>query len=164
MVEIIFRNAEKEDLPEILSIYAGAREFMKKAGNPTQWADRDPAVSVVEEDIRLGRNFVAVKDGRIQAVFAFIKGEDPNYQKIDGEWLNDRPYAAIHRVASRGEIPGMGTEIIRFCFSKEKNIRIDTHKDNQPMQKVIRKNGFTYCGIIWQPDGSERLAFQKEIQ
>ena len=29
------------------------------------------------------------------------------------------------------------------------------------MQRVILKNGFTYCGIIHLKNGDERLAYQK---
>ena len=31
----------------------------------------------------------------------------------------------------------------------DSNIRIDTHLDNRIMQHVIKKYGFTYCGIIY---------------
>ena len=46
----------------------------------------------------------------------------------------------------------------------EKNggfIRIDTYRDNQIMQHVIKKYGFGYCGIIFLANGDERLAYQK---
>jgi RimJ/RimL family protein N-acetyltransferase len=48
-----------------------------------------------------------------------------------------------------------------FCFAHDSNIRIDTHRDNQIMQHVILKQGFTYCGIIYLLSGDERLAYQK---
>ncbi len=38
--------------------------------------------------------------------FAFILGEDPTYQQIDGAWLNDQPYGTIHRIAGNGKIKG----------------------------------------------------------
>jgi RimJ/RimL family protein N-acetyltransferase len=41
------------------------------------------------------------------------------------------------------------------------NMRIDTHSNNLPMRRVLEKNGYQYCGIIYVRDGSERLAFQK---
>jgi hypothetical protein len=48
-----------------------------------------------------------------------------------------------------------------WCFSKDPNIRIDTHRDNKIMQHNILKEGFSYCGIIYLESGDERLAYQK---
>ncbi len=52
---------------------------------------------------------------------------------------------------------------MKFCFSHDTNIRIDTHRDNKIMQHNILKHGFTYCGIIYLLSGYERLAYQKII-
>jgi RimJ/RimL family protein N-acetyltransferase len=39
-------------------------------------------------------------------------------------------------------------------------VRIDTHRDNIPMQGLIRSCGFVYCGIVHiRRNGEERLAF-----
>lgn len=49
-----------------------------------------------------------------------------------------------------------------MCNEKEvRSIRVDTHRDNISMQKMLLKNGFKYCGIIYLKDGSERLAYDK---
>lgn len=42
------------------------------------------------------------------------------------------------------------------------NIRIDTHRNNIPMQKTLIKNGYRVCGTIYLENGDERIAFQKE--
>mgnify|MGYP003296922186 CR=1 FL=1 len=48
-------------------------------------------------------------------------------------------------------------------FSKfSLNIRIDTHHDNVVMQRLLKKLGFQYCGIIHLENGDPRLAFQYE--
>ena len=88
-----------------LDIYARAREFMAKNGNPTQWGDNYPSPELLEEDIDTNRLFVYMVNGRMQAVFAFVLGEDPTYKVIeDGQWLNDTlPYGTLHRLASAGE-------------------------------------------------------------
>ena len=39
-------------------------------------------------------------------------------------------------------------------------VRGDTHRDNQPMQRVMAKAGLAYRGVITLTDGSERLAFE----
>ena len=41
------------------------------------------------------------------------------------------------------------------------SIRIDTHEENLPMQNLLKKNNYEYCGIIYLEDKSERLAFEK---
>ena len=72
------------------------------------------------------------------------------------------PYHVIHRIASVPNVHGVFKSIMDFCFSKERNIRIDTHRDNLIMQHNILKHGFTYCGIIYLASGDERLAYQKK--
>ena len=47
-------------------------------------------------------------------------------------------------------------------------IRIDTHRQNASMQRMLEKNGFAYCGIIYLQDGAEagaeRLCFDKLLE
>ena len=160
-MKIAIRNTRPEDIDSILEIYSIARSFMKKAGNPNQWKDSWPPLDIVKEDIETKKSYVCEAQGTIQAVFALIPGEDPTYKVIDGKWLNEKPYAALHRVASRGEIHGISQYIFDWCLEREKNIKIDTHSDNIPMQKALIKNGFQKCGRIWLETGDERIAFQK---
>ena len=110
----MFRGAVRADLPRILDIYARAREFMAKNGNPTQWGDNYPSPELLEEDIDTNRLFVYMINGRMQAVFAFILGEDPTYKVIeDGQWLNDTlPYGTLHRLASAEESKGVGKAVV----------------------------------------------------
>ena len=157
----MIRNARPSDWDDLMDIYARARRFMKQAGNPNQWGDSSPREQQIQDDIRLGHSYVYVLEGRVQAVFAMIPGEDPTYRVIQGTWLNDLPYCAVHRVASRGEVKGVATQVLEWCMDRCGNIRIDTHDDNLPMQHVLEKNGFVRCGRIWSEDGSPRIAYQK---
>ena len=157
----MIRPARPADLDQILDIYAAARRFMKASGNPNQWGDTDPSETLIREDIRLGRSYVVELEGRLQAVFAMIPGEDPTYRVIEGAWLDDSPYCAVHGVASRGEVRGLATEIFRWVLAQYPNVRIDTHDDNRPMQRVLEKNGFVRCGRIRNLQGAPRVAFQK---
>lgn len=79
----MFRGAVRADMARILDIYARAREFMAKNGNPTQWGDNYPSPELLEEDIDTNRLFVYMVNGQMQAVFAFILGEDPTYKVIE---------------------------------------------------------------------------------
>ena len=154
------RLANKEDLKAIEQIYENARQFMRSNGNFSQWGNSYPSVGIIQADIKQKCLYV-VEDEAIQAVFTLIMGEDPTYLEIDGAWLNDRSYATLHRIASRGTQKGLFKLIIEFSWSISPNLRIDTHKDNKPMRHLIEKNGFVYCGIIIVGDGTPRLAYQK---
>ena len=144
----MFRGATRSDLPEILKIYARAREAMAAAGNPAQWGTSFPPEELLKEDIDSNRLFVYLVNGELEAVFAFILGPDPTYAVIeDGQWLNDTlPYGTIHRLASAG---------------KRKSLRADTHADNKAMRHILEETGFTRCGVIHVADGSPRFAYQR---
>jgi hypothetical protein len=43
------------------------------------------------------------------------------------------------------------------------DLRMDTHRDNQPMQRFLEKKDFEGCGIVFVEDGSERIAYHKII-
>lgn len=159
---MFIRKADFQDMDRILEIYARAREFQKANGNPTQWAGGYPKRELLEEDIQNGNLFVCVCGGTIEGVFAFFIGEDDTYRVIrDGAWLNDAPYAVIHRIASSGKEKGVASFCFDWAFAQHPNIRIDTHADNTIMQHVLEKNGFVRCGEISIHDGSPRIAFQK---
>ena len=153
------RKAREEDMSTILQIYAIAREFMKKNGNPTQWADGYPQESVLRKDLKEENLYVCEEDGVVKGVFSFIMGDDPTYQHIQGGWHRNAAYGAIHRVASDGTLRGLAAQIFSYCQERSSYLRIDTHRDNHPMQHVLRKFGFQDCGIIWAANGSERIAF-----
>ena len=158
------RQAEISMLRDIERIYADARAFMKAFGNADQWGDNYPPSDLIISDISDGALYVFVEDGKILAVFYYKEGADPTYEKIHGgRWLSDEPYGVIHRVAVASDSRGRG--IVGRCFDfaldRCSNLRIDTHKDNIPMQKALKSRGFEYCGIIYLDNGDERIAFQK---
>lgn len=157
---MMIRLANKDDLKSIEQIYENARQYMCSIGNFKQWGNGYPSVEIIQADIDKNCLYV-VEDGAIQAVFTLILGEDPTYLEIDGAWLDDQPYATLHRIASRGTQKGLFKLILDFAWSICPNLRIDTHKDNKPMRHLIEKNGFVYCGIIIVGDGTPRLAYQK---
>ncbi len=94
-------------------------------------------------------------------MFFYKFGDDPTYKTVyEGKWLNAEPYGVIHRIAVKSHRRGVASFCFSWCVSKGKNIKIDTHRDNIPMQKSLAKNGFSYCGIIHLENGDERLAYQ----
>ena len=81
----------------------------------------------------------------------------------DGEWINDDEYGVIHRIAVKYNGRNIIGKVYEYCSKLCKNLKIDTHKDNKPMQRSLEKNGFTRCGIIYLENGDERIAYQRCI-
>ncbi len=153
------REANLDDLPDILEIYAGARAFMAKTGNPNQWKNTHPARELLERDTREGNLYVLSDGGKIHGVFAFLLGEDPTYRVIEGSgWRSSQPYGTIHRIAGDGS-GGILHACVGFCRKQIGYLRIDTHEDNRVMQGALKKEGFVPCGIIHIADGSPRIAY-----
>ena len=136
---------------------------MVQTGNPTQWADGYPEPSFIAKEIASGHCYVFVDPlGKIVATFCYIEGDDPTYHVIEGgKWLNEAPYAVLHRLASDGSYSGIADLCLDWCFTKTANLRVDTHQDNKVLQHILLKHGFTYCGIIYVRNHSPRLAYQK---
>ena len=140
-----------------------AKKIMRSSGNMHQWGEGYPSEAVILSDIEKNGGFVVEEDSKVVAYFAFLPSPEPTYDHIyGGRWLDDvQPYHVIHRIASYPNVHGIFKSIMDFCFSRDANIRIDTHKDNTIMQHNIEKHGFTYCGIIYLSSGDERLAYQR---
>ena len=160
---MFIRQATEADVVPSAEIYDMARDFMRKSGNPTQWAGECPCGFDVAQGIKHGTSYVCEDDGEVVATFHFEAcAEDPTYHKIyDGCWKNDLPYGVIHRIAVKYHGRGIADFCFNECYNICKNLKIDTHEDNIPMQKSLKKNGFEYCGIIYVADGTPRAAFQK---
>lgn len=177
---MVIRAARMEDLPRMMAVYATARQFMRKTGNPDQWKDHYPPEDLVKKGIEEGKTFLcvaegpqdgktedALEEGELLGVFYFAVEADPTYSRIyEGSWLQEGAYGVVHRVASSG----CGKGFARACFDwagqqclalRAESLRIDTHRENRVMQHVLEKAGFVRCGIIYLEDGAERLAYQK---
>ena len=142
-----------------------ARGIMRSCGNVNQWIGGYPSRETIVEDINNGHCYLCVEaDGQIVASFAFIPGPEPTYKVIfEGEWLDDKPYYVVHRLASTAASHGVFNDVMDYCMEVAGCLRIDTHRDNVIMRHVIECYGFTYCGIIYLLNGDERLAYQKSL-
>lgn len=156
------RKAVIEDVPVIMRLIDEARAIMRSCGNVNQWIDGYPSQDTIENDIASGHCYVCVEpDGEIIASFAFIPSPEPTYKEIyDGQWLDDKPYHVVHRLASTASSHGVFNDVMDYCLAVAGTLRIDTHRDNVIMRHVIDRYGFTYCGIIYLANGDERLAYQ----
>lgn len=159
---MLIRKTVTGDIESVMAIYASAREFMREVGNGNQWGSTHPRRELIESDIRNQTGYVVEDEGEIVGAFFFNIGEDPTYKTIyDGKWISTEEYGVIHRIAVKYRGRGIVGFVYDECFKQIKNLRIDTHKDNIPMQRSLKKAGFEYCGIILLESGDERLAYQK---
>lgn len=159
---VSIRHTRVEDIPRIQALFSHARSFMLETGNPSQWTAAYPSEELLRKDIG-SRDSYVVEDEKqtVIATFVLRGGVDPTYDVIyEGRWLNDAPYATIHRIASDGTRKGILHLAMQFAQLDYNNIRIDTHRDNQVMRNAIAKEGFVYCGIIHCWNGDERVAYQ----
>lgn len=156
------RKAKLDELDALMAIYDGARAYMRENGNAEQWGNGYPSKELIRTDIETGHCHVCVEDGEILGVFCYFEGEDPTYQTVyDGKWLNDKPYGVIHRIAVAQHRKGVASYCFAYCFALCKNLKIDTHRDNIPMQRSLAKNGFVACGTIYLENGDPRIAYQR---
>ena len=163
---MLVRRSTEQDLSRIMQIYAHAREFMAATSNPNQWGPTCwPPEELIRHDIEVGKGYVCEHDGCVVGVFFFDQGlcVEPTYAEIDdGAWVGDDTYGVVHRIASDGSVPGIGTHCLEWAYEQCGHLRIDTHADNLPMQNLLRKLGFVHCGTIYvYEDRYPRLAFEK---
>lgn len=168
-MKLRIRKSEFDDLAKIMEIYAFARDFMAKNGNPNQWGPTCwPPEALIRQDIENGHSYVCVNEKEeIIATFFFNQGKDiePTYKNISqGSWKDSSPYGVVHRIAANGREKGTGSFCMNWALEKCPHLRIDTHPDNKVMQNMLKKLGFEQCGIIHvEEDSYPRLAYEKSV-
>ena len=158
------RKTKPDELDTVMALYDVAREYMSSQGNPNQWINGYPWRDLIAREIDEGNSYVCEDNGEIAAVFSLLFGEEPEYQTIyDGAWLNDRPYATLHRICVGRHGGGIAAYCLQWCLEQSGNLRVDTHRDNRPMRTLLERNGFQHCGRIVLSYGDDRLAYQKTL-
>ena len=158
------RQAKYADLDSLMHIFNNARQIMHDCGNVNQWKNSYPSAEIVTEDIKSGHCYVICEDGNILGTMALIPAPEPTYAHIEGNWPDDEPYYAIHRVATDAPGRKIANKLFDWAFEhiREKGcnvIRIDTHRDNCIMKHILSKYGFTMCGVIYLENGDPRDAY-----
>ena len=161
----MIRLATEQDIKYIQAIYKDGRALIASYGSP-QWQNNYPLLSVTLSDIEQQALYV-YEDKEILGVMT-VFDDEPTYEVIEGQWLSNLPYKVIHRIATKAGHYGKGISqaLIEFVFTdlNARSIRIDTHELNIPMQNLLKKLEFTYCGKIYLNQTSDRmrLAYQKD--
>jgi predicted GNAT family N-acyltransferase len=165
------RRTKYEDIADVMSIINDSIAGLKNAGID-QWQNGYPNAQSIENDIRQGWGYVLTHGEAILATLALCFEPDPNYTHIfEGQWINLNPYAVIHRIAVKMSFKGQGLALIamkqceEICLNNHiTNIKVDTHRHNHSMQRMLKKAGYQMCGIIYLADGAERFGLQKVLR
>lgn len=165
-----FRKTTSKEISSVMEIIKQSQQYFKEQGI-NQWQNGYPNAEVIQNDINNDHSYVLIRDNKIVATTALsFDGEETYNQIHGGEWLTNEDYAVIHRIAVDTNCKGKGIageiikEVQKECINRGiKSIKVDTHEDNKSMQKLLEKNGFKYCGIIYLKDGAVRVAYEKEF-
>ena len=163
-----FKKADFTDIPEIWAILQHAIIRRKNDGS-NQWQDGYPNPEVIKNDVEKGYGYVLTDDETIIGYCAILINDEPEYLKIEGNWLTNTDFVVFHRVAIAKKYLGknLSKKIIDFIedFARKNNIKslkADTNHDNFAMMKIFEKSGFTFCGIV-HFRGSPRRAYEKAV-
>lgn len=161
--------AAAEHAEEYYGIIDMGRRFQREQGF-TQWTEDYPTLETVREDIRAGKGYALLTDGKIAGYMCIDFDGEPAYQNIEGAWRLEGPYAVVHRMAFHSAFRGMGLAEAAFRLIEElcgrkgvSIIRVDTDFPNKRMQHILTKSGFVNCGtIVFQ--GGAKLAYDKILE
>ena len=169
---IIITTTTKKDIDRVMVILAEARQSIGQLGID-QWQYGYPNRDIIKNDVSNGFSYMVYseEENEIIATFCLKEDEEPTYKRIyDGVWINKGESFALHRIAicnaKRGT--GVANAIIEFILNKCResgvlSVKVDTHNGNLPMRRMLERNGFVYCGIIYLATGEERVAYEKTV-
>lgn len=163
-----FEKANLKDVNEIMDIIKKTQIHFKNQGI-NQWQNNYPNHQIIKDDIEDNNSYILKQDQVIIGTASVSFDGEETYETIyNGQWLSHDKYAVIHRMAVDFNQRGTGVasiflkEIENLCIHNEVySIKVDTHRENIPMQKLLLKNGYKECGIIYLKDKNERIAFEK---
>ena len=131
-----------------------------------------PDEATIRQDIQNGTAYLVELDGIVAACATIAFTPDENYTTmVSGQWLSDRPYAVIHRIAVDDKLKGRGIagwileQAEHLCRQRGvESLKIDTHQDNTSMRRLLEKQNYHYCGVIQlHRDLSLRVAYEKRL-
>lgn len=164
------RLAKEDDRKIILEIYEDGSKKLKSLGLD-QWQGHDkPNLDNFKELIENKNIFVLEDDKKVVAT-VIIYDFDIDYENnLDGTWQSPRPYVALHRIGTleSERKKGYGRKIIEMSesYARENNfksVRIDTHRGNKDMQRLLSSLSYKYVGLVYLGGKNERLAYEKVL-
>lgn len=168
------KRVKIEEINEVMNAINDAKSFLKPQSQ--QWQQGYPNEETMEKDIRNHNLFGVYLNNELTCVAALIIGIEKTYvNMVEGKW--EIPVSSkdlvIHRIAVKEKYRGTGCAKKMMRFAEEfalrnscPSIKVDTHRANIPMQKLVLSHSYKYCGIIDLNRNEEdqlRLAYEKII-
>ena len=110
------QKATSADLKKVLDVYNNAREFMRTHNNGDQWGESYPPGELVERT--LDKTYLCMEGDQLACVFYYAVENEECYSNIEGKWLNESPYAVVHRIASTGIVKGAAAFCLNWAYQQ----------------------------------------------
>lgn len=172
--KFLSRTAQHRDLLSIMAIIRQAQASIKKL-DIDQWQNGYPNESVFLSDIEKKQCYLFYKNTDAAGVMVISFEPEECYGAITGKGWSCKgdKYAVIHRMAVSSHYRGstLSEEMLSFAenLCRENSIlylRTDTHRGNFPMQRLLVKNGYVYCGNVEldvQSGDPFRMGYEKKL-
>ncbi|MFC0266223.1 GNAT family N-acetyltransferase [Alloscardovia macacae] len=178
MAQIQVRRTTRDDLAEIMDIVNAAKALLKDDGS-SQWQNGYPNEYTFIADIEADASYVLTVDGQVAATAMLSLGEEAGYSKIYGGQVRYPSaeygtFGVLHRVAVSPNFRGMGL-VEKLCVELFREMRaegirvarVDTHRKNVRMQRVLERLGMTQCGFITldhDPEDPVRVCYEGLVE
>jgi ribosomal protein S18 acetylase RimI-like enzyme len=148
-----FRHAEKRDLQQVLSLFAGAVARMRNAGID-QWDERYPDRETLTADLEKGEMYLLCAGGGPLSAVVLNAEQAPEYAAV-GWKFRGSPAAVIHRlcVAADTQGKGVGGKTL-LCAEKVlqeegfRSVRLDAFTKNPIALRLYESNGYLLAGRV----------------
>lgn len=162
------RKAKMDEIPILWDILQEAILKRKEEGSE-QWQDGYPNPEVIRKDIEKEAGYVLITNNQVVGYCAVYINDEPEYERIQGNWLSNQDFVVFHRLAIASNQLGKGWAKTIFEFIEDfalnnstYSVKADTNFDNLAMLHLFEKFGYTYCGEVYFR-GSPRKAFEKML-
>lgn len=150
-MDIYFRAANINDLPQIMDLIKSAISQMENSGI-MQWDELYPTSEDFVQDINAGHLYVGLINGNIAVVYALNQLYDEAYKY--GNWkIPEKPFIIIHRLCVHPKYQHLGiaqktmsyieTQVTQLKIAA---IRLDVYSQNPYALKLYKKCGYTTIG------------------
>lgn len=146
-------KAKIEDLPEVLSMFQNAIQYMNKNNIP-QWDEHYPNEEVLKEDIEKNELYIVKMGDIIASVFVINSEYDDDYEY--GNWTyKGESYVILHRLCVNVKVQnqGIGTKTLSIIEkmikdNNIKSIRLDAFSKNPYALRMYENNNYKRVGEV----------------